>query len=431
MSAKSASGQETAILLVRATARRIMNRMGGESPLKRAPGSRLRILFPFTGTGVGGSYISAALLAQELQESGEADCIVVLPARGLNTQVFASEGLPPTYYNLPREHIEALENTTSWIRKVVAARATVSAHRLALRSLRESSPDIVHINDDRTMLSWGRAAKRLRIPVVWHIRQRTGTRWLDCCRMRLSDYLIFITQDARSHRLAISQLNHKPNTVIYNAVDDSRFRPPGDRARAKALLGLREDGVVLSYVGTLQPRKRPEWVVRAGIELLQRGRQVQVLVVGGDPTGGAVQRELKVEADRAGYADAFHLLGYRQDMAAILRATDILGLPSIAEPFGRVVIEAMCSGAAVVATSAGGVPEIIDHGVNGLLVSPDDYAGFLAACDSLVLDAGLRQELSQHGLETAKQRFSPRFMGEQVLRVYREILEARQSGLGR
>jgi len=408
-----------------------MNCMRGEHPRERAPRSPLRVLFPFTGTGVGGSYVSASLLARKLQESGEVECIVVLPARGLNTQVFASEGLRPTYYDLPRRHSEALEDTTSWIRKVVAARAAVAAHRLALRSLRESSPDVVHIHDDRTMLSWGRAAKRLRIPVVWHIRQRTGTWWLDRYRMRLADSLVFITQDARRHRLAISQLSRKPNTVIHNAVDDGRFRPPGDRAQAKALLGLREDSVVLSYVGTLQPRKRPEWVVRAGIELLQRGRQVQILVVGGDPIGGAVQRALKADVGRAGYTDAFHLLGYRDDIAAILRATDILGLPSIAEPFGRVVIEAMSSGAAVVATKAGGVPEIIDHGINGLLVPPDDYAGFLAACDSLVLDAGLRRDLAQHGLETAKERFSPRFMGEQVLRVYRELLEARQSGLGR
>jgi len=381
------------------------------------------IAFPFTGTLVGGSYHSAALLAGALEQRAGIRCAVLLPREGPNSAVFQANGLTPEYYGLSEKHVILMRHTESILAKLRALGAYRATYLAALRWLRSNRPSIVHINDDRTMLDWGMAAKRLGIPVVWHVRQRTGSRLLDRVRLQLADYLIFLAEDARRHRFRERQLQSKPHCVIYNAVDTSVFYPPPDRSSAKAALGVSPKSIVLCYLGNLTPRKRPEWVVEAGISLLQEGLDVEVLVVGHDRSGGQLENALKERVERAGCADSFHFLGYRSDVAEILRAVDILGMPSIAEPFGRVVIEAMASGVVVVATNAGGVPEIIQDGVNGMLVPSHDFTAFVSAIRKLCLDPALRDALSMEGIRTVQKRFSVDTMVEQVLEVYRELLQ--------
>jgi glycosyltransferase involved in cell wall biosynthesis len=118
-----------------------------------------------------------------------------------------------------------------------------------------------------------------------------------------------------------------------------------------------------------------------------------------------------------------HFLGHRDDVPEILAALDVLvHVPSAPEPFGRVVAEAMAVGKPVVAARAGGLPEIVEHEVTGLLVPPGDPSACAAAVLRLLADPALRARLGTAGRRRAEERFDPAAHAERVVAAYREVL---------
>lgn len=135
-------------------------------------------------------------------------------------------------------------------------------------------------------------------------------------------------------------------------------------------------GEIVGFVGRLEPRKGPLDLVRAAPLIRARCPAARVVLVGDDPFG----------AD-PGYTEAVlaapnvEHVGWRDDAAALMRHLDVLVLPSVAEPFGTVLAEAMAAGTPVVATRVGGLAEVVEHGVSGMLVAPgapDELAGAIA-----------------------------------------------------
>jgi glycosyltransferase involved in cell wall biosynthesis len=124
-----------------------------------------------------------------------------------------------------------------------------------------------------------------------------------------------------------------------------------------------------------------------------------------------------------GLGGRVHFLGNRDDVPEILAALDVLvHVPSAPEPFGRVVAEAMAVGKPVIAARAGGLPEIVEDEVTGLLVPPGDVAATAAALTRLLRDPALRARLGAAGRRQAEQRFDPGMHAERVMAAYREVL---------
>lgn len=373
------------------------------------------VLFPFTSNVVGGSFVSSAILIDRLSVLPDWRVSVALPHEGPNTPRFEATSARVRHLGVSEERLEASR------RKKFRYRLGMYAHLhyRALSHLRSVRPDLVHVNDDTTMLCWGTAARRLGIPVVWHVRQERRNR-LDPLFERVAKKIVFIAESTRSR---LPGVEAPKGVVIHNASDTSRFRPAEDRRRAKLELGLRPDVVTIGYAGRLVPVKRPEWAVRAGIDLVRRGVDVQMVVVGPDHTDGRYARELPSMVREHGLdEDAVRVLGFRDDMPEILRALDILVLPSVAEPFGLVVTEAMASGAAVVATDAGGVREILRHGETGLLTAADDYDAFVDAVARLATDHAMRARFATAGRADVRRRFAPERVADEVTAAYRSVL---------
>ena len=97
-------------------------------------------------------------------------------------------------------------------------------------------------------------------------------------------------------------------------------------------------------------------------------------------------------------------------------------LPSLAEPFGLVILEAMALGRPVIATNAGGPPEIVEEGVTGLLVPPSDPPALAAAIRRLFTDRQATEAMGQRGLERFQARFTAARMAQDMLALYRRIL---------
>jgi glycosyltransferase involved in cell wall biosynthesis len=122
----------------------------------------------------------------------------------------------------------------------------------------------------------------------------------------------------------------------------------------------------------------------------------------------------------------FHLTGYRADVADLYPAFDIFVLPSRKpEPFGRVTVEAMMQGRAVIATNHGGTCELIENGVTGMLVSPSDPNSLATAIDVLLADRNLRERMGQAAALYARNNFGlPRY--EEKMRDIIDQLVARK-----
>ena len=193
--------------------------------------------------------------------------------------------------------------------------------------------------------------------------------------------------------------------VVFNPIDLAAFDPARqDRAAARARLGLESGDLVLAVIAQVTPWKGQLEAVQT-LDLLRHDHPLARLLLVGETKfvaratrydNRAYLAEVRqLVADRGLAADVTWL-GERSDVPAILAAVDVVLVPSWAEPFGRVVVEAMAMGCLVAATSVGGPAEIIDDGVDGLLIAPRDPARWAQR-----LGATLADDMSLHRIRRA------------------------------
>jgi D-inositol-3-phosphate glycosyltransferase len=382
------------------------------------------IMLPYAGTAVGGSYVSSALVAGYLHRHGAYCCRPLLPGTGPVDTLFHEAGLLPVYYDLAQTQIKRMRMTRGLVAKIRGLPAHLGMVKTAVVQLRHHQPHLVHINDDRTFLAWALAARWLRIPVIWHVRNAEGNSYLDPLRLRLSSYLIFAA-DAVRHRFS-GAVSLPPNTTIYNAVDFNRFGPvtSAERTRLRAQAGMTTNSLLIGLVANLEVRKRPDWAIRTVIDLRRAGHDVAFVWCGSDPSQGDYERRLRQMVTQAGMDEHFHFLGYCAEAEKVMQSLDILLLTStvIGEAFPRVVIEAMACSTAVLSTRCGGVAEAIENGRNGILVEADDYPALLSAAEQLVIEPDYRRQLAETAVTTVRARFSLSQISQQVAQVYEYLL---------
>jgi D-inositol-3-phosphate glycosyltransferase len=219
-------------------------------------------------------------------------------------------------------------------------------------------------------------------------------------------------------------------------VDLERF-VPGDRAAARATLGLPPDAVVLAFVGRVQPLKAPDVLLRAAAELLAaepglRSRLI-VLVVGGPSGTGLEQpRVLQDLAASLGITDVVRFLPPQGGpaLANVYRAADVVAVPSHNESFGLVALEAQACGTPVVAAAVGGLPVAVADGKSGMLVSDHDPRRWASVLAEVALRPAHRAALATGAVRHAR-RFSWDRTTEALLDSYAEAATAFRVALHR
>jgi len=201
--------------------------------------------------------------------------------------------------------------------------------------------------------------------------------------------------------------------------------PAGARQEVRGELGIGEGTLVLGVVGALSEEKGQRYLLEALPEVLASFPEVLVLLAG----GGELQEELKSLAQAVGIPpEAIRFLGHRSDIPRILGALDLFVMPSTIEGLGTAAIDAMLAGVPVVATRTGGLPELIEDGVTGLLAeagSPKSLAGRIIEA---LGDRELRTRLAARARTVAGERFTADAMVEGTLQAYRELLEQQRGG---
>jgi glycosyltransferase involved in cell wall biosynthesis len=219
--------------------------------------------------------------------------------------------------------------------------------------------------------------------------------------------------------------------AIHNAVDLDRFDPTQiDRDEARSELGLGSQTLALGLIAQISPWKAQDDVLRTLAVLRQRVPNVRLLIVGSPRFASgtesfdnvAYERSLHDLVRRLGLEAAVTFLGERRDVPNILRALDLVLVPSWHEPFGRSIIEAMAMGVPVIATNAGGPTEIITDGVDGLLLTPRQPELWARTAGSLLTTPGRLQSVGKAARRTAITRFGRDEHVAAVTAAYRDVL---------
>jgi glycosyltransferase involved in cell wall biosynthesis len=208
--------------------------------------------------------------------------------------------------------------------------------------------------------------------------------------------------------------------VIPNGVDLSRFATPAPRCGLRAEFGIPPDALLIGVVARLEPEKGHRHLVEAMPAILESAPDAWLVIVG----EGSEADALKAQAASFGrrVAERIVFTGRREDVSAITADLAVAVLPSLREAQGISILEAMARRRPVVASTVGGIPEVITDGVDGLLVPPADPGALARAITSLLSDPSHRARIGEAGYRTVADRFSIDAQVKRIEAVYDEEL---------
>ncbi len=282
-------------------------------------------------------------------------------------------------------------------------------------------PDIVHVHSRRGAdLFAGLACVAERLPAVL-TRRVDNPEPAFWARFKYRPYraIIAISRAVEAELTVNVGLARSRVRRIPSAVDTREFRPdPCARGRLLAELTLPGNAFVVGVCAQLIERKGHDVLLACVPELVRRHPELRVLCFGRGP----LERRLRRAIASRGLDAQVHVAGFRRDMPALVPGLDVLVHPARREGLGVALLEAMSCAVPVVASAVGGIVDVVETGVEGLLVTPDNVAELGAALERIIGDARLRKRMGAAGRLRAKRDFSIGLMTERYLDVYREIL---------
>jgi glycosyltransferase involved in cell wall biosynthesis len=358
----------------------------------------MKILHAETGRHLYGGALQVALLMKGLE------------ARGCGNLLLCPEG--------------------SAVGRAVQGRSRVVAPRLAggldprfalhlLHAVRSFQPHLIHTHSRRGADYWGGIVAALTgTPAVVSRRVDNPEPILVArAKYRCYDRVISISQRIREVLLAAGMPAEKV-VCVHSGIDTERYGRPCDRQWFLREFGLEESQRVLAAIGQLIPRKGHRVLVEALPEVIGEFPGLRVLLCG----VGNLEGELKELCHRYGLSSHVRFAGFRTDLERILPCLELVVHPALTEGLGLSLLEAAAAGIPIVAASAGGVPEIVQDGVTGLLVAPGDPKNLAGAMIRLLRRRETAQALGKAGRDFVRRNFSVAAMVEGNIRVYRDVL---------
>src|SRR5262249_14084454 len=207
--------------------------------------------------------------------------------------------------------------------------------------------------------------------------------------------------------------------VVYNAVDWEQLRQTISAADVRASLAIPDGAKVAGIIARLNEQKAHRYLFDA-LASIPDLRDVHLIVVG----DGELRETLERQVAAAGMSTRVHVAGGRRDLGNLLGAMDVFVLPSLWEGLPLSLVLAMGAGLPVVTTPVGGVPEVVTHEANGLLVPPGDAAALGAALARVFADRPLRERLSREA-PAVRALFGVDRYVDQIVNLYDQLMEPR------
>ena len=384
----------------------------------------MKVLRVIARLNVGGPALHVAYLTAGLADHGYDTTLVAgTVGRGEESMAFIADA--------KGVRIEVIDELARSISPLRDARAVWKLAQL----IRRERPTILHTHTAKAG-AVGRVAAllagRARPPIVVHTfhghvlrgyfnRVATfGFRTLERLLAYATTRLIAVSPEVRDDLVRLHVAPASKFAVIRLGIELDQ-RVGGDaagRTETRRVLGLAGDPFVVGWVGRMTAVKRTDLVVEVLRELVGRGVDARLLLVGDGPDRDHLERY----AHELGVIKRCLFLGYQEEVARFYDAIDVLLLPSVNEGTPVSVIEALAAERPAVATRVGGTPDVIRDGVDGFLVDSADPGELAERLAELARDPGRRAEMGAAGRSRVLERYAVDRLVDDVDALYRELL---------
>ena len=361
----------------------------------------MNIMEIVSNTGMNGAINHCLLLSRELLRRGNRVTLVCHPRAWIAKQV-ASDGIDVVPSDLHRWPPDELRRIA----------AIVAERRI----------DVVHTHASRAhffgiLLRWFAGVPSVATAHSCHFQLH----WM------FNDYVIACSEATRRYHRRYNLVRSSRIGTICNFIDLRRMSEvsPDARTSVRASLGIDDSCHLIGAVGDVIPRKGLIYLVGAMPKILAAVPQCRLLVVGNGDSQYADRA--RSSAEQLGVASAIIWADHRDDVHEVLASLEICVLPSLDEGLPLSILEAMAAGLPVVATTAGGIPECVGHGVTGLLVPPADSDALAEAIIGLLRDPTLRRKMGEAGRERVRQQFSPESQAPRIEGVLEHVARLRRA----
>ena len=329
--------------------------------------------------------------------NGRAEFDLFVPAKG----DYATDAAPIRVREVPVA--PAANNVELWLNYCDAA--------LHLAEQNPPNVDVIHCHDWMTVLAGIKLRSVLGKPLVYnvHLPQAVDAyQGLEKLGLVSADLVLVnsaaVEREIRAHDLPIRRVD-----IVPNGVDLETFRPPEDWPN--------DDGYVL-FVGRLVPQKGVTFLLQALSVVLQRCPDTRLIIAG----DGELDLFLKRIARHLGIPHRVTFVDWKTggDLVELYQRAKLVVVPSCYEPFGIVALEAMACGRPVIASRTGGLVEIVDDGVNGLLVEVGNYLQLAQRMVTLMQDDEQRRRIGQSARRRAAE-FAWQRVSERTLELYESV----------
>jgi glycosyltransferase involved in cell wall biosynthesis len=379
----------------------------------------IRILHIITRMDVGGSSDDTLILATHMRPPEFDNALISGPT---------VDPVPNVAENLARAGVPWIQ--VSSLRRPVNVARDLMAVRDLWRRIRELQPDIVHTHSSKAGFVGRLAARLAGVRRIFHTphghvfhsyygspitRMLVG---LERFAARFTERIVVLTDTEAEQHLAVGVGRRDQFVTIPSGVDLSEVRAQtADATRIRRDLGLSPATRVIGTVARLVPVKGLRYLIAAMPQILRRCPDAHLILAG----DGDERSQLKALTRELAVADRVHFLGFRRDAVAVTAALDVFVLPSLNEGQGRVLVTAMALGVPIVATSVGGVPEVIQDHRQGLLVPSANPIALSQAITTILTEPERAAALGMAGRARAS-HFSSEVMLRRHAELYRNSL---------
>ena len=296
----------------------------------------------------------------------------------------------------------------------------------ARRVILGKSPDIIHVSGSQDHWVFAVANRLMGRPVclvrtrhnTYPVKNNLPNRILN---RAWTDFQIVVCETVRETLAAHPAFDAARMCAIHNGVDAEQYLPdPSARARARAEFGFADSDVVCGSAARLTPAKGHAFLLEAAAAIREQFPNMRLLLLG----QGELEEALRRQAADLNIADIVRFAGYRQDMQYCTQAFDIGVLPSIdCDTSSFSLKEEMAAEKPIIASDYGGLKEIIDDGVEGLIVPAGTVAPLAEALGRLIGNPALRAAMGKRGRERVLAEFSMQTFAAKTLDAYRRAME--------
>jgi glycosyltransferase involved in cell wall biosynthesis len=329
----------------------------------------------------------------------------LLEINHIPVEVLATQAIKVKKQSSLFQALASLGKLTPLINKVVA---------------RAKEYDVIYANTQKALVVGAIASFLARRPLVYHLHDILSLEHFSKTNLRVAITLInrfasLVIANSQASKTAFIQAGGKADfvEVVYNGFAIKNYQVSENEPQQLRLnLGL-EDKFVVGHFSRLSPWKGQHILIDA---LAEFPENVHVILVG-DALFGEDEyvQELHQKVQALNLENRVKFLGFRDDIPQLMSACDLVAHTSIApEPFGRVIVEAMLCGKPVVAAKAGGAIELVEDGINGFLVTPNNHQELAQVINNCVQEKDLMQNIANDARISASQRFDVNIINQQI-----------------